>query len=179
MSNWRCIIYSLFCISTAGLYMTAKSQASKELSWRCRRGHWDSRPIIKLWEKSSSRSPSTLKNPITQKPWLWTPLPHPEMTQLPVLPPVRQWFCIRSPHFFPFFFYLHISQGVFKAALRSHISEQCRLKGSTGNMTARRNSECHNWHIPHPFGLSSPFFWTPDWFWQPILGISYEREFCD
>lgn len=50
-----------------------------------------------------------------------------------------------------------------------------------GNMTERRNSECHRWHIPHPFfRLSASLFWTPDWLWQPYIGdISYEREFAN
>lgn len=57
----------------------------------------DSRQIIKLWLKSSCRSLIAPENPITQKPWLWTPLLHQEMTQHPVLAPVRQRF---------FFFFL-------------------------------------------------------------------------
>lgn len=76
-------------------------------------GPWDSRSITKLWVKSSSRSPIAPKNPITQKPWLWTPLPHQEMTQPPVLAPVRQRFCNRSLYFF-FFFFFHISPGALK-----------------------------------------------------------------
>lgn len=142
----------------------------------------DSRPIIKLWVKSSSKSPIAPKNPITQKPWLWTPLPHRDDTTSSAGSCQAKGFATEANIIIFFLLLLllipHLP-GCFKAALRSHISEQCRLKGSTGNMTARRNSECHNWHIPHPFGMSSPFFWTPDWFWQPILGISYEREFCD
>lgn len=50
-----------------------------------------------------------------------------------------------------------------------------------GNMTERRNSERHRWHIPHPFiRVSDCLFWTPDWLWQPYIGdISYEREFAN
>lgn len=44
----------------------------------------------------------------------------------------------------------------FKVAPR--FSEQCRLKGGGGDMTARRNSECHSWHIPHPFWRVSSLF---------------------
>lgn len=141
---------------------------------------WDSRPITKLWVKSSCRSPIASASPITQKPWLWTPLPLPKMTQPPVLAPVRQRFSTTEAPYFLLLFLPPQLPECFKAAPPSRISEQCRLKGgSSSDMTARRNSECHSWHIPHPFGVSSPFFWTPDWFWQPILGVSYEREFWD
>lgn len=73
--------WSLFCISATSLYTGAKLRLSK--SWVEGVGKStgmdprDSRPIIKLWVKSSSRSPVVPKNPITQKPWLWSTSPTP------------------------------------------------------------------------------------------------------
>lgn len=101
----------------------------KELSWRCRQEYWygsqDSRPIIKLWVKSSFTSLVAPKNPITQKPWLWTPLPHQKMTQPPVLAPVRQRFCNRSHFSSP-----HISPSVFKQHCRATFPNSVGLKAT-------------------------------------------------
>lgn len=90
----------------------------------------DSRPIIKLWVKSSSRSLIAPKNPITQKPWLWTLLPHQKMTQPPVLVPVRQRFCYRSLFFFFFFFFFHISPSVLKQHFGATFPNSVGLKAA-------------------------------------------------
>lgn len=78
-------------------------------------------------------------------------------------------------NFFLFFLFVRISSFTFLFGCGV-----CLTLGF-GNMTERRNSECHRWHIPHPFfRLSDSLFWTPDWLWQPYIGdISYEREFAN
>lgn len=134
----------------------------------------DSRSIIKLWDWVPLDPPTCFPIEAHYPAALalnTAPTPK-KMTQPALLNFVRQRFCNRCHLFF-----LLLPERL-ETVLRSPTSFGC-LKSNTGNVTARRNSKCHGWHIPHPFGMSSSFFWTPDWFWHSILGISYEKEFCD
>lgn len=125
-----------------------------------------------------------LNPPVTLKSWLWTPPPSLACRDL-------QRRLLSAKRLLLFFSRLKI-MFLYLILLRLLVSprgatSELRFRAASNlkRVTAGRHSECHSWHIPRPFFLAChrlslpPFFWTPDWFWQPILDVSYEREFAD